>query len=141
MLTLLIRLQSASKTEAFSSPIVHGAWTPHEDGLLSAAVAQLGTHKWTDAAKFVPTRTAKQCRERWFDRMAPGIRREPFEPWEDQILLDSQREIGNHWSRIAQRIPGRSACAVKNRWYSGLRNQPPLQAQIDIAGMMASARS
>jgi hypothetical protein len=104
-----------------------------------AAVAQIGAQKWTDVAKFVPTRTSKQCRERWFDRLAPGIRREPFEPWEDTILLDAQKELGNHWSRIAQRLPGRSACAVKNRWYSGLRNQTPVHAQLDFGEIEPSA--
>jgi hypothetical protein len=141
IVNLLLRLQSASQAEPPSSPIVHGPWTPHEDGVLTAAVGQLGSHRWTEIARFVPTRTSKQCRERWFDRLAPGIRREPFAPWEDRILIESQREIGNHWSRIAQRIPGRSAAAVKNRWYSGLRSQPPPQAQIDIAAMTSSTGS
>jgi hypothetical protein len=140
ILSLLMHLQVSARADTASSSIVHGAWTQQEDGLLTAAVAQLGSHKWTDVAKFVPTRTSKQCRERWFDRLAPGIRHEPFEPWEDAIIMDAQREIGNHWSRIAQRIPGRSPCAVKNRWYSGLRNQHPLQAQIDIGVGRAHSR-
>jgi hypothetical protein len=108
----------------------HGAWTGHEDTLLAGAVAQLGAQRWTAIAQYVPTRTPKQCRERWFDRLAPGIRREPFEPWEDAIIRELQGAMGNHWSRIARQIPGRSACAVKNRWYSGLRNQRPGEGEI-----------
>jgi hypothetical protein len=70
----------------------------------------------------VPTRTSKQCRERWFDRLAPELKRTPFEPWEDEIISEKQREVGNKWSVIANYLPGRSPGAVKNRWYSGLKS-------------------
>ena len=84
-------------------------------------VHQLGPKKWTDIARFVPTRTSKQCRERWHHCLDPQIRHEPFEPWEDQLILEKQREIGNKWSIIAQQLPGRSPASVKNRWYSSLK--------------------
>jgi hypothetical protein len=126
-MSVFLHLQSAAQGLA-----TRGAWTSQEDTLLATAVSRLGPRKWVAIAKFVQSRSPKQCRERWFDRLAPGIRREPFEPWEDAIIRESQGELGNHWSRIAQRIPGRSPCAVKNRWYSGLRNQAPPHAQLDI---------
>lgn len=100
-----------------------GAWTQQEDEHLRAAVASLGPKKWADISKFVPTRTSKQCRERWFNHLAPNLKREPFEPWEDGILMEKQRELGNKWAHIASFLPGRSPGAVKNRWYSGLKNQ------------------
>ena len=109
-----------------------GTWTQQEDEQLTNAVHQLGTKKWTDIAKFVPTRTSKQCRERWFHRLDPSIRRDPFEPWEDQIIIEKQKEIGNRWAIIAQQIPGRSPSAVKNRWYSGLKNHHTTHAQMDL---------
>ena len=109
-----------------------GTWTQQEDEQLTSAVRQLGTKKWTDIAKFVPTRTSKQCRERWFHRLDPNIRRDPFEPWEDQIIIEKQKEIGNKWAIIAQQIPGRTPSAVKNRWYSGLKNHHATHAQMDL---------
>mgnify|MGYP001141705615 CR=1 FL=1 len=112
-----------------------GTWTQQEDEQLTNAVLQLGTKKWTDIAKFVPTRTSKQCRERWFHRLDPSIRREPFEPWEDQIIIEKQKEIGNRWAIIAQQIPGRSPSAVKNRWYSGLKNHHATHVQVDLNAM------
>jgi hypothetical protein len=131
-MSILFHLQTAMRSRAVHGLATRGAWTPQEDVLLTTAVAQLGPRRWVAIAKFVQSRTPKQCRERWFDRIAPGIRREPFEPWEDAIIRESQGEMGNHWSRIAQRIPGRSSCAVKNRWYSGLRNQAPPHAQLEM---------
>jgi hypothetical protein len=92
------------------------------------AVAQLGSKRWTDIATLVPNRTSKQCRERWCNRLAPQVKHEPFGPWEDAIIIEKQKEMGNRWAAIARQLPGRSANAVKNRWYSGLKavHQPYL---------------
>jgi hypothetical protein len=114
---------------------MRGSWTAQEDEILTAAVRHLGTRKWIDVARFVPTRTSKQCRERWFHRLSPEIRHDSFEPWEDEIILAGQREHGNRWSLIATKLPGRSACSVKNRWYSGLKHQHPIRAQLDLTAL------
>jgi len=111
---------------------IRGAWSQQEDEMLANAVKQLGCKKWMDIAKFVPSRTSKQCRERWIQRLAPNIRHEPFEPWEDKIILDKQAEIGNRWSIISQSLNGRSSSAIKNRWYSCLRNQKVSNVNIAI---------
>jgi hypothetical protein len=100
---------------------VRGSWSQQEDDLLVHAVNQIGTARWVDVAKFVPSRTSKQCRERWHNRLSPALKKEPFEPWEDQIILQKQKQLGNRWSAIALSLPGRSPGAVKNRWYAGLK--------------------
>lgn len=101
---------------------VKGTWTVQEDELLKDAVKKLGNTKWTDIAKLVPSRTAKQCRERWHNRLSPELKHGPFEPWEDNIIIQRQSEIGNRWSLIANELRGRSPGSVKNRWYAGLKN-------------------
>jgi hypothetical protein len=118
---------------------IRGSWSQHEDELLVHAVNQLGTARWTDIAKFVHSRTAKQCRERWHNRLSPTLKREPFEPWEDQILIQKQRQLGNRWSIIAQALPGRSAGAVKNRWYAGLRQM--IGGDRYVSGIMPCDRA
>ncbi|OHT07562.1 Myb-like DNA-binding domain containing protein [Tritrichomonas foetus] len=111
-----------------------GSWSQQEDDLLKNAISQLGTKKWSDIARFVPTRTSKQCRERWFNRLSPQLKHGPFEEWEDKIIIEKQKEVGNRWSVIAQSLPGRSSGAVKNRWHSGLKNQAEnKQADISIS--------
>jgi hypothetical protein len=119
LLTFLMH-QQAESTPPATDPSIRGTWSQQEDDLLSHAVMQIGPSKWIEVAKFIPTRTPKQCRERWNNRLAPTLRRDPFEPWEDQIIIDKQRELGNRWALIAQGLSGRSPGAVKNRWYAGL---------------------
>ena len=115
-------LQAFFPNTGMDSRTSRGSWTQQEDELLRTAVSQLSTKKWSDIAKFVPTRTSKQCRERWFNRLDPSLKHGPFEQWEDQIIIEKQKEVGNRWSIIAQLIPGRSPGSIKNRWHSGLKN-------------------
>ena len=131
ILNLLLQMQQNGQMDPKQQELItRGSWTQAEDDLLVSAVAQLGPKKWTDIAKFVPSRTSKQCRERWFNRLCPELKHEPFEPWEDRIILEKQKEIGNRWSVIAKQLPGRSSNAIKNRWYSGLKGQHEPLAQI-----------
>jgi hypothetical protein len=117
-----MQMQGATRPNVNDSSLInHGAWSQMEDELLASGVRRFGSKKWTEIAKMVPNRTAKQCRERWCNRLAPTVRHEPFEAWEDDIIVEKQRELGNRWSVIARQLRGRSANAVKNRWYSGLK--------------------
>jgi hypothetical protein len=133
LLNLIMQMQQLEPKK--TTILSRGSWTQAEDDLLVSAVQQLGAKKWTDVAKFVPSRTSKQCRERWFNRLCPEIKHEPFEQWEDEIILQKQKEIGNRWSVIAQHLPGRSTNSIKNRWYSGLRTQHEVLAPLDLSGL------
>ena len=112
-----------SRTE--ETKVVKGLWSAEEDKLLVAAVNECHPIVWDVVAEKVPGRNAIQCRERWRYRLAPNLKKSKFETWEDQLILSEQRRIGNKWTLIANKLPGRTACAVKNRWYSVLRNLNP----------------
>ena len=135
LMNLLFHQQTPKNGSRPNEFTARGSWTQAEDEQLINAVSQLGPKKWIDIAKFVPTRTSKQCRERWHHRLDPAIKHDPFEPWEDQIIIEKQREIGNKWSVIAHELPGRSPSSIKNRWYSGLRSQHPTHAQMDMTSI------
>jgi hypothetical protein len=49
----------------------------------------------------------KQCRDRWMNHLAPDIKKSPWTPEEDNILLTGQQKWGNAWSKIAQQLPGK----------------------------------
>lgn len=100
-----------------------GIWSEHEDRLLADAVNAMSPVVWDVVAEKVPGRNAVQCRERWRYRLSPDVKKTRFEDWEDELIVKERSKLGNHWTIIANKLPGRTACAVKNRWYSVLRNR------------------
>ena len=44
---------------------------------------------------------------------------------EERVLIRSHMELGNKWSDIARRLPGRSENTVKNHWNTALRRKHP----------------
>jgi hypothetical protein len=91
-------------------------WTADEDARLRRAVQSFGTDSWNNIAAFVPSRTGKQCRERWIGQLAPSVSRENWTPNEDAALSHAHSMMGNRWTKIATQLPGRSGLQVKNRW-------------------------
>lgn len=53
-------------------------------------------------------RTTKQCRERFINVLDPAIIHTKWTERELETLFRAHAELGNRWSAIAQRIPGRS---------------------------------
>ncbi|OHT09857.1 Myb-like DNA-binding domain containing protein [Tritrichomonas foetus] len=101
-----------------------GPWTIQEDKMLLDAMATFSGHVcWEELSKMIPGRTAKQCRERWQFRLHPDVSKAPFEQWEDDLITKERLSMGNHWTQIAAKLPGRTSCSVKNRWYTVLRHR------------------
>ncbi|KAI3506379.1 hypothetical protein L1887_28737 [Cichorium endivia] len=94
-----------------------GAWTIHEDMLLKNCIEKYGEGKW----HLIPLRTGlnrcrKSCRLRWVNYLRPNIKRGDFAEDEVDLMLRLHTLLGNRWSLIAGRIPGRTANDVKNYW-------------------------
>jgi hypothetical protein len=104
--------------EIVKGPAVKGPWTRDEDVLLNKLVHRYGPKKWSVIAAHVPGRKGKQCRERWKNHLDTGVKKTPWTPAEDKLLLEVQAEVGNRWCEIAKKLPGRPENAVKNRWNS-----------------------
>lgn len=66
----------------------------------------------------IPGRIGEQVKERWINELDPYVKRGVWSDEEMRILISAQKELGNRWSDIATRIPGRSENSVKNRWYN-----------------------
>ena len=61
-------------------------WSAEEDVQIAALVAEHGTRSWSIIAAKLPTRTGKQCRERWHNR-TPLHAREPSKTQAARALL------------------------------------------------------
>ncbi|XP_047320395.1 transcription factor MYB113-like [Impatiens glandulifera] len=99
-----------------------GAWSAEEDLLLTRYINKNGEGKW----HFVPknaglNRCRKSCRMRWLNYLSPRIKRGSFAEDEIDILLKLHKLLGNKWSLIAGRIPGRTANDIKNFWNSHIK--------------------
>ncbi|XP_010474138.1 PREDICTED: transcription factor MYB114-like [Camelina sativa] len=98
-----------------------GAWTPEEDSLLRQCINKYGEGKWHQ----VPLRAGlnrcrKSCRLRWLNYLNPNINRGEFTSEEVDLLLRLHKLLGNRWSLIAGRLPGRTGNDVKNYWNTNL---------------------
>ena len=69
-------------------------------------------------AAFPACPSAPQCRERWNNFVRPGINNGAWTEEDDALLVAKHKLLGNHWSTIAAKIPGRTESNVKNRWYA-----------------------
>jgi hypothetical protein len=94
-----------------------GAFTEEEDAALHAAVGE-GMTNWGDVARRLSGRTAKQCRERWTNYLAPDVSHTMWDAEEDALLLELELKYGRKWALIAREMPGRSENAVKLRFKS-----------------------
>jgi hypothetical protein len=101
-----------------------GAWTQTEDEQLKIGVEKYGMNKWSHCASLVPTRSAKQCRDRYCNHLRPNLNKDLFEEWEDELIIKQHKIQGNRWSVIASMLHNRSPNSVKNRWYSKLSSSP-----------------
>jgi hypothetical protein len=125
LLVKLTRGSGCNSAEEIVNIQVRGCWTPDEDLRLKWAVSRFGPSNWTQIAREVGTRSGRQARDRWANWLRPDLSHKPFTPEEDRLLIELQGQIGNHWSAVAERMPGRGANQVKNRWYTTLCGRKP----------------
>jgi hypothetical protein len=54
------------------------------------------------------TRVAKQCRERYNNKLNPDLKKSPWTIEEDINLINFHNQFGNSWIKIANLVPGKS---------------------------------
>uniref|UniRef100_M4B353 Uncharacterized protein n=1 Tax=Hyaloperonospora arabidopsidis (strain Emoy2) TaxID=559515 RepID=M4B353_HYAAE len=95
--------------------LVKGPWSVEEDAILMEMMLK-GYDNWRQVSNNIPGRTAKQCRERWRNRLDPSINKSPFTEEEDEAIQQAYAKYGNRWTQIAELLPGRTEDAIKLRW-------------------------
>jgi hypothetical protein len=91
-----------------------------EDEIIIDFAQRNGGKAWGGITEILPSRSAKQCRERWNNHLNPTINTEGWSGDEDRFILNFVKIYGTKWSQLAELIPSRTDNAIKNRWYGSI---------------------
>ncbi|PUZ72467.1 hypothetical protein GQ55_2G396300 [Panicum hallii var. hallii] len=106
------------------SGLKKGPWTPEEDDKLVAYIKKHGQGNWRTLPKNAGlARCGKSCRLRWTNYLRPDIKRGRFSFEEEETIIQLHSILGNKWSAIAARLPGRTDNEIKNYWNTHIRKR------------------
>ncbi|KAL9338981.1 hypothetical protein Peur_067996 [Populus x canadensis] len=98
-----------------------GAWTALEDEILMAYIKAHGEGNWRNLPERAGLkRCGKSCRLRWLNYLRPDIKRGNISHDEEELIVRLHNLLGNRWSLIAGRLPGRTDNEIKNYWNTTL---------------------
>ncbi|KAL0296172.1 UNVERIFIED_CONTAM: protein ODORANT1 [Sesamum radiatum] len=101
-----------------------GPWTAEEDKKLINFILTNGQCCWRAVPKLAGLRRCgKSCRLRWTNYLRPDLKRGLLTQAEEQLVIDLHAHLGNRWSKIAARLPGRTDNEIKNHWNTHIKKK------------------
>ncbi|KAL3647279.1 hypothetical protein CASFOL_008247 [Castilleja foliolosa] len=101
-----------------------GPWTADEDKKLINFIVTNGQCCWRAVPKLAGLRRCgKSCRLRWTNYLRPDLKRGLLNDAEEQLVIDLHARLGNRWSKIAARLPGRTDNEIKNHWNTHIKKK------------------
>ncbi|KAL1212746.1 Transcription factor MYB86 [Cardamine amara subsp. amara] len=108
----------------FKQKLRKGLWSPEEDEKLLNYITRHGHGCWSSVPKLAGLqRCGKSCRLRWINYLRPDLKRGAFSQDEESLIIELHAALGNRWSQIATRLPGRTDNEIKNFWNSCLKKK------------------
>ncbi|XP_014494074.1 transcription factor MYB46 [Vigna radiata var. radiata] len=115
---------SAKNNSNINNKLRKGLWSPEEDDKLMNYMLNSGQGCWSDVARNAGLqRCGKSCRLRWINYLRPDLKRGAFSPQEEELIVHLHSLLGNRWSQIAARLPGRTDNEIKNFWNSTIKKR------------------
>uniref|UniRef100_A0A7N1A9H7 Uncharacterized protein n=1 Tax=Kalanchoe fedtschenkoi TaxID=63787 RepID=A0A7N1A9H7_KALFE len=109
---------------SYLASLKKGPWTSDEDEILTNHINLHGHPNWRALPRLAGlARCGKSCRLRWTNYLQPGIKRGNFTREEEEIIIQSHQLLGNRWSAIAAKLPGRTDNEIKNVWHTHLKKK------------------
>ncbi|XP_066319437.1 MYB-like transcription factor ODO1 [Miscanthus floridulus] len=101
-----------------------GPWTAEEDQKLVTFLLSHGRCCWRLVPKLAGLlRCGKSCRLRWTNYLRPDLKRGLLSEEEEALVIDLHAQLGNRWSKIAARLPGRTDNEIKNHWNTHIKKK------------------
>lgn len=101
-----------------------GPWSLEEDEILTSYIQKHGHGNWRALPKLAGLlRCGKSCRLRWINYLRPDIKRGNFTNEEEENIIKLHEMLGNRWSAIAAKLPGRTDNEIKNVWHTHLKKK------------------
>ncbi|XP_059643128.1 transcription factor WER-like [Cornus florida] len=117
-------------------------WTEEEDKILMEYIRVHGKGHWNRIAKKSGLkRCGKSCRSRWMNYLSPSVKRGDFTEEEEDLIIRLHNLLGNRWSLIARRVPGRTDNQVKNYWNTHLSKKLGMKKKNSRVAVPALANS
>ncbi|KAJ0423238.1 hypothetical protein BJY00DRAFT_310366 [Aspergillus carlsbadensis] len=95
-------------------------WTPEEDVILKREVkiaqSKGDNVSWHEIAAFLPGRTNKDCRKRWYGTAAAKVKKGPWTEAEDDRLRKAIERHGTKWAIVASAVGTRLPDQCSKRW-------------------------